>query len=176
MTILHQLVDLARVFSQVGLFAVGGVIAVIPEIQRQVVDVHGWMDPRTFGSLFALAQAAPGPNLLLVTLVGWHVAGFAGALVATISLVLPPALMAYATGILWRRFRDWPWLQPIQRGLNAVTVGLIAAAAVLLGRAAAISPGALVVMALATGIIVFSKFNPLWVLAAGAALGAAGFV
>lgn len=167
-----QLPALAAAFGQVSLIAVGGVISVIPEIQRQVVELHGWMDPRLFGALFALAQAAPGPNMLLVTLVGWHVAGLAGALVATGALVLPASLLAYVTSSLWRRFRDWPWLREIQRGLNAVSVGLIAAAAVLLGRAAAVSSMAMAILAVSAVLLTTTRIHPLWVLGASAALGA----
>lgn len=173
---LDQLAGLAAVFAQVGLIAVGGVIAVIPEIQRLVVDVHGWVDARSFATMFALAQAAPGPNLLLVTLIGWKLAGLPGAVVATASLVLPPAMMAYGMGSLWRRLRDWPWLQPIQAGLNAVTVGLIASAAFLVGRAAAVSTGAIVVTVVASVLLTVTRLHPLWVLAAGAILGAIGLI
>lgn len=176
MTGWDQLPALAAVFSQVSLIAVGGVISVIPEVQRQVVELHGWTDARLFAELFALAQAAPGPNLLLVTLVGWHVAGLAGALVATGALVAPAAVLAYATSSLWRRLRDWPWLREIQKGLNAVSVGLIAAAAILLGRAATISNPALAIVVVSSVLLSATRIHPLWVLGAGAVLGGAGLI
>ena len=171
-----QLGALAAVFGQLGLIAVGGVITVVPEMQRQVVEVHGWMDARSFASLFALAQAAPGPNMLVVTLVGWRVAGFSGAAVASLALVLPPAVLAYVMASLWRRFRDISWLADIQAGLNAVTVGLIAAAALLLARGAAVSIGSTLLMIVATVVLTATRINPLWMLASGAALGALGLV
>lgn len=175
-TMLAQLGALASLFGQVGIVAVGGVVAVLPEIQRQVVDVHHWMDARTFGMLFAIAQAAPGPNMLVVTLVGWYVAGALGAIVATSSLVLPPIMLSYAMGSLWRRYRGWLWLVPIQAGLNAVTVGLIAAAALLLSEASAISTPAGVIVVVSSIVLIRTKAHPLWVLGAGAVLGASGVI
>ncbi len=169
-----ELGALALVFAQLSLLAIGGVNSVIPDLHRQVVDVHGWMSDAQFVALFALAQAAPGPNMLISSLIGWHVAGLAGALVATFALIGPPAVLAYTLSSVWHRFRDRPLRAQIQAGVMPVTVGLVMAAAVLLCMTAATSIGAgLVTLATAFGLTV-SRFNPLWFLAAGAALGAAG--
>ena len=70
---------LASIFALLSFFAIGGANAVIPEMHRQAVDVHGWMTSQRFTDLFAIAQAAPGPNIIIVTLIGWEVAGIAGA-------------------------------------------------------------------------------------------------
>jgi len=69
------LVALALQFAGLSLVAFGGANAVIPEIHRQAVEVHHWMTDQDFASLFAIAQAAPGPNFLVTTLVGWKAAG-----------------------------------------------------------------------------------------------------
>jgi chromate transporter len=171
-----DLLALAAVFAKAGLIAVGGVITVLPEIQHEVVDIHHWMDARTFAGLFALAQASPGPNMLLITLIGWRVAGFTGALVASAALVAPPAMLAYAMGSLWRRYRGSKLLHHIQAGLTCVTVGLIAAAAVLLAQGSVSSVGSAAILVVATIVSVATRLNPLWLLAAGAGLGAAGLV
>jgi chromate transporter len=173
---MSHLLELAGLFAKIGLVAVGGVIALIPEIQREVVGVHGWMDGHTFSTLFTLAQAAPGPNLLLVTLVGWYVAGLPGALVATGALVLPPALLAYGLASLWRRMRGAAWLVPVQSGLNAVTVGLIASAGILLVRASSVSAMAAAVALVSAVLLSRTRIHPLWLLGAGAALGALGLI
>ena len=78
------LFSLAFIFLQLSFLALGGGNAIIPELQRQVVDVHHWMTSREFSELFALAQAAPGPNMMITSLVGWRVAGIAGLLVSTV--------------------------------------------------------------------------------------------
>ena len=164
---------LAALFAELSMLAVGGANALVPEMQRRVA-AEGWMGPTEFAALFALAQAAPGPNMLVVTLVGWRVAGLWGALVATGAFIVPPGVLPYFVAGLWERFRDAPWRRAVQAGLTPVTVGLVMAAAVLLCRAAISGvPTALLVLATA-GTLLATRLHPLWLLGAGAALGAAG--
>ena len=162
---------LALVFAQMSLLAVGGVASVLPEMQRQVVDQHHWMGAAEFAALFALAQAAPGPNMLVSTLVGWRVAGLPGALAATIGMIGPSSVLTWFTAGAWHRFRDRPWRHQVQAGLVPVTVGLILAAATLL--AATTSTGAAtfgITVAVAAGALA-TRLHPLLLLGGGAALG-----
>lgn len=87
------LVALALIFGELSLLAFGGGNTILPEMQRQVVDVQGWMSARDFAALYALAQAAPGPNMMVVPLVGWHVAGLPGLLVASVAKFGPSSLL-----------------------------------------------------------------------------------
>jgi len=103
------LTALAAIFSQLSLLAFGGGNTILPEMQRQVVDVHHWMPAREFSALFALAQAAPGPNMMIVTLIGWHVAGWAGMLVTSAAKFGPSSLVTAAVLHAWDRFKDRPW-------------------------------------------------------------------
>jgi chromate transporter len=105
---MKTLADLAAVYLQLSLLAFGGANAVIPEMQRQVVEVHHWMDAREFASLYALAQAAPGPNMMVVSLVGWRVAGFWGAMVATAAIAAPSSVLTLLVSGLWYRFKNAP--------------------------------------------------------------------
>ena len=75
--------EIAWRFSSLSLLAIGGINALLPEIHRVVVDVEGWMTSAEFADLFALAQIAPGPNAMVVSLIGWKAAGVLGAFVAT---------------------------------------------------------------------------------------------
>ena len=171
-----RLAALAALFGQLALLAVGGVNAVVPEMQRQVVQVQGWMSARDFASLFALAQAAPGPNMLVVTLVGWRVAGMAGAAVATLSLIAPACLLTFMVAGAWHRFRAARWRVVLQAALTPVTVGLLLAAAVVLTRGAVHGVGGAAVCAATTAALLGSRMHPLWLLAAGTALGALGLL
>jgi chromate transporter len=167
------LLQLVGMFALLSLLAVGGANAVVPEMQRLVAS-HGWMDARTFADLFALTQTAPGPNMLIVTLIGWHVAGLAGALAATGGFVVPSGLLAFGVARLWHAHGQAPWRKALQAGLTPVTVGLVMAAAVLLCRAA---DGTWRMAALTLGsaaLMLGTRLHPLWVLGAGAALGALG--
>lgn len=162
-------------FVIMAFLAIGGANAVVPEMHRQVVEVERWMTNGEFAALFAIASAAPGPNVLIVTLIGWHVAGTAGALVATGAMVGPTSLLTYAVFHVWNRFRHAPWRQPVQAGLASVTVGLVAASGYLLARAAD-TGWVTVAITVATALVSFrTKLNPLWAFAAAAAIGALGW-
>ena len=163
---------LALICAQLSLLAVGGITAVLPELQRQVVDVRGWMGPAEFAALFALAQAAPGPNMMVTTLVGWRVAGAPGALVTTLATVGPSSVLTWATAGAWHHFRDAPWRQRVQAGLVPLTVGLVMAGAALLTASTTHGwlPGALTAATAAATL--GTRLHPLLLLGAGALLGA----
>lgn len=158
------------------LVAVGGVNAIVPEMHRQTVEVNHFLTDRQFADLFAIAQAAPGPNVLFATLIGWQLAGWSGALLATAALCGPTCTMTFLFARAWERFKDAPWRLAVQAGLVPVTVGLIAASAFLLARAADKNEVAIAITAATAGVAYFTRVNPLWALAAAAALGFAGFV
>jgi chromate transporter len=161
-------------FATLSLLAFGGANAVIPEIHRQSVDIHHWMSDREFASLFALAQAAPGPNFLISTLVGWKAAGLAGALLATVAMCAPSCLLTYWVAKVWDRHRDAHWRVILAAGLAPVTVGLVSASAWLLAVAADRGMRLALVTAATALAAYFTRLNPLWWLAAAAALGFVG--
>jgi chromate transporter len=174
---LEILASLMTHFAWLSLIAFGGASAVVPEMQRLVVDQSHWMTAQEFTRLFALAQAAPGPNVLIVTLIGWQVAGLAGALLATLAFCLPGGVLAYIIAQVWQRFRAAPWRSRIQAGLTPVTVGLVASTAWILVSNASPRPGASIGIAMASALLALrTRFNPLWLLAGGAVLGVAGWV
>src|SRR5271163_3816930 len=105
---------LAWTFGLMSLFAVGGGNAAVPEMHRVAVDVHHWMTERQFADVFAISQMAPGPNVLIVTLIGYFVAGIAGALVATLMMCAPTAILAYFVSGLLSRSGHSPWPAIIQ--------------------------------------------------------------
>lgn len=168
--------QIALDFSMLSLLAVGGVVTVLPEMYRSVVEVHGWMSATQFAELFALAQAAPGPNMLVVSLIGWQAAGFTGALVATIAMCLPAGILTYAVAGLWHRFRDALWRIAIQEGLAPVTVGLTLASGYLITLSADHSAGAFAVTALTALGVTLTRIHPLWFIGGAGLLGLAGWV
>ena len=99
------LLVLAVQFAIMSLLALGGANAVVPEIHRQAVDLRGWMTERQFADMFAISQAAPGPNVMIVTLVGYHVAGMWGAVVTTLAMCGPTAVLAAYLSRTWDRFQ-----------------------------------------------------------------------
>jgi len=170
------LLSLLGIFSQLSVLAFGGGNTILPEMQRQVVTVHGWMTAADFNALFALSQAAPGPNMMIVPLVGWHVAGLPGLLVSSLAKFLPCSLITMIVMGLWDRFKDRPWRRLVQTALMPVTAGLFVASAWLVTVVAATSAiPVLIVIAVALGSM-FTKVHPLWWLFGGAVVGlASGF-
>ena len=109
-----QITDLFVQFSLLNFVAFGGVTAMLPEIHRLVVEQRQWMDDATFAQLFAIAQAAPGPNLLFVSLIGWQVAGIGGGIAATLGICLPVSIFIFLLYQHWEKFRGTPWQQAIE--------------------------------------------------------------
>jgi chromate transporter len=172
----NHLIQLAIVFGQMSLLAFGGANSVIPEMQRQVVDVHHWMTPHDFAALYALAQAAPGPNMMVVSLVGWRVAGVAGALVTTGAVLFPSSILTLLVAGVWYRFKNAAWRKAIQAGLLPVTAGLIMASAALLIASTTVDWTAGVVTVLAAALFLKGKLHPLAILATAGVAGAVGLV
>ena len=167
---------LATTFGFLSFIAIGGANAIIPEMHRQAVDVHAWMTSGRFTDFFAIAQASPGPNILIVTLIGWDVAGLAGALTATLAMIVPTSVVAYHVGRIWHRFRKARWRIAIQAGVTPVTIGLIAASAYVLSRAADTSL-ALAALTLGTAVVLtLTRLHPLLLIGLGGVLGAVGIV
>ena len=173
---MNTLTDLATVYLQLSLLAFGGANAVIPEMQRQVVDVHHWMTAHDFAALYALAQAAPGPNMMVVSLVGWKVAGLWGALVTTGAVAAPSSLLTLLVSGVWFRFKDANWRKALQAGLQPVTAGLIMASAALLIQSTAVDWATGAVTVITAGLFLFTKLHPMLILLAAAIAGAVGLV
>ena len=168
------LLEIAAYFCVLSIFSVGGLPSVMPEMQRYVVEVKEWMSPAEFMQAFAVGQAAPGPNMLVTSLVGWHLAGLAGALVALFAMCGPAAVLAWWASGLWERFKDTPWRKAIQRAIAPVVVGMILSGGVVIATPDATPDWRLWLIAGATAAaVLLTKANPLWFLAAGGVLGGA---
>jgi chromate transporter len=163
-------------FGLMSLFAVGGANAAIPEMHRIAVDVHHWLTDKQFADVFAISQLSPGPNVLIVTLIGYAVAGFTGAFAATIAMCLPTAILAYIVSRLLKGCKQARWPALIRTALVPLSIGLMGASALVVSEAADRTWAALV-LTLAAAVFAFAtKINPLWILLAGGCLGLVGVV
>ena len=171
----QTLVTLALIFAQLSVIAFGGGNTTLPEMHRQVVDVHHWMTGADFAALYALAQAAPGPNMMVAPLIGWQVAGLAGMLVTTFAIFGPSSILTIIALRLWRRFRDKPWRAAVQAGLVPISVGLVAASATVIARTVDHDWIFVAITVASTAVLLRFRVHPLWMLAMGAAVGWTGF-
>jgi chromate transporter len=173
---LDVLLQLILLLAPLSLVAVGGANAVYPEIHRQVVEVYAWLTDAEFATMIALTQAVPGPNIILISLIGWKVAGPLGSLVAMLAICGPSSLLAFAIAQTWERFRASPWRRAAEAGLGPITVGLVLASGAVLTTVADTHPSAYIVTAAAAALTLLTKLNPLLVLALAAGVGLVGWV
>jgi chromate transporter len=167
------LVELGLYFSLLSLLSVGGMPSVIPEMHRYVVEARGWISHADFVEMFALGQAAPGPNVLIASLIGWKIAGVPGALVTLAAMCGPAAVISYWVAGLWDRMKDRPWRAVAQRAMAPMVVGLILSGGFVLATPSGTPDWRVWLIAAASaGAMVTTKLNPLWMLAGGAVAGA----
>jgi len=172
----NPLWTLFTLFATLSLLAVGGANAAIPEMHRVAVDVMHWMSDKQFADMFAISQLSPGPNVIIVALIGYHVAGLAGASVAITAMVVPTCTLAYFVARTWDRFKDARWRIAVQAGLVPVSLGLIGASGFVLARAADHNIYAALITAATAATAYFTRANPLWIFAVAGAMGFARLV
>ncbi|WP_428661207.1 chromate transporter [Reyranella sp.] len=170
---MKQLLEIGGVFAYLSLLTVGGGMAAFPELKELTVNQYHWLTFPELLHYYSLGQLAPGPNMMMVASVGAHVAGLAGAAVALIAFLLPTGVLTFAVGRLWNRLADWPWRGAIQRGLGAVSVGLVLAGVIIMGHGALtqVVYGAIAVGVF--GVLMLTKINPAWPIIASGAVGIA---
>jgi chromate transporter len=166
---LTLLLTIASIFLRIGAVTFGGGFVMVPLIEAEVVNGHGWVTHREFVEAFALGQITPGPVLVTATFIGYRVAGTLGALVATVSIFLPSLVLTVVAGSSLRRFRANRQVQAFLRGVTPAVVGLLVAAAWSTGRAGIHTWVGLAIALAAAAVLLRFRPNPFLVM-----LGAAG--
>jgi chromate transporter len=164
-------IALILVFVPFSLVSIGGGASIFAGMQHQSVDVHRWLTAREFIDLFALGRAAPGPGSMLVTLIGWKVAGLSGAFVATAALLVPSSVLCYVMARVWNAHRGKTWHKALENGLAPVGTGLILAGAIAILRLAGASAASWVVAGAAAVLLgLWPRLHPILLLAGGGLL------
>lgn len=166
---LGLLPQIARVFALLSVVSIGGANAVLPEIRRQVVVVQGWMSDATFANLFAISHAAPGPNIITVSLIGWQLASLAGLLVATLAIMIPSCTLAFIAGRVITRWSERRWTKLLRERLVPLALGLIFASGLSMMRVADHNTLTTIIRLATAAFVSLSRRNPLWAIVAGAA-------
>jgi len=163
-------------FLSMSMLAIGGALATAPDIHRFIVDEHHWLDDSQFSAAVALAQAAPGPNLLFVPVVGYAVAGFGGAMIALTGMLIPSTTLALAVSRWGSKRREQRGVRAFVAGMAPVTIALLLTSGGLLALPLARLPGAWLLVVATLALSLKTKVNPVWMIAGGAAVGAVGWV
>jgi chromate transporter len=167
-------------FLMLSLLAVGGAITTAPDMHRFIVRDQGWLSDAQFTGSVALAQAAPGPNVLFVAVIGFNVAGLVGVLATLIGTLLPSTTLALTAGRFSEKHRQSRAVRAFTTGMAPLTIGLLLASGWILLEPARASADTRVqaacLVALTMGVSLRSKIGPLWLIGLGAVAGALGWV
>lgn len=168
---MHQVPALIRVFAYLSLLTVGGGMAAFPEMKILTVDVHRWLTFPQLIHIYSVGQMAPGPNMMMIVVIGQWAGGFVGAVVTLIAFFAPTALLAYFVARFWKRLERWPWRNAIQEGLAPVSIGLLLAGCFTMakGSVTGLQTGAIAVAVLL--MLLQYKINPAILVVAGAVIG-----
>ena len=167
-----ELLGLFGHFLLLSLLAVGGAITTAPDMHRYMVTEQHWLTDAQFTSSIAIAQAAPGPNLLFVAVLGWGIGGAFGMLVTMMGILLPSTTLTLAAARWGEARRHTRGVQAFVTGLAPLTVGLVLSSGFLLGKPAYGNPWLLATMVVTVVVCVRWKISPLWLIAAGGLVGA----
>jgi chromate transporter len=162
-------------FLLLSLLAIGGAISVVPDMHRVLVNDYGMLTDPQFNASIAIAQAAPGPNVLFVAVMGYQAAGLVGAATTLLGIMLPSTTLAFAASRWGRAREDWRAVRAFKAGMAPLTIALLFAAAWII---TAQTPGwrHVVVTVVAALLTWRTRVHLLWLIAAGGVVGALGWV
>ena len=163
-------------FMLLSVLAIGGAITTTPEMSRYVVGERGWLSDAQFTASVALAQAAPGPNLLFVAVIGWNVAGLAGVAATMIGSLLPSTMLALLATRWGTQHQDKLAVRAFKAGMAPLTIGMLLATGWVLTEPLRGHGATAGLVAVAVVFILYTRLSPLWPIAIGAAVGAMGWL
>ena len=172
-------IDLLGLFGHfllLSLLAIGGAITTAPDMHRYLVTEHGWISDGQFTASIALAQAAPGPNLLFVAVLGWNAAGPLGALATMSGILLPSSLLTLWATRWGQARRDTVGVRAFTTGMAPLTLGLLVATSWVLTQPFRPQPAAWALIAITVVLTLRTRISPLWMVALGAIAGGFGLL
>jgi chromate transporter len=155
-----KLLNLTWVFALLSILAVGGGTAVLPEMRRMTVHEFHWVTDKQFRDIYSLGQVAPGPNMLMVMVIGYRQAGAVGAAVVAFAFFLPDCILTFFANRLWARFSGSRWRAAVQRGLAPVAIGLMLSGTYSIARLSILNAMGAVIAAATMAILLWRHINP----------------
>ena len=182
----HDASDLLGLFTHfliLSMLSIGGAITTVPDMHRYIVAEHHWLTDAQFTASIAIAQAAPGPNVLFVAVLGWNVAGPLGTLATMTGILIPSTVLSLWATRWGSQRRETRFVRAFTAGLTPLTLGLLLATGWVLAEPYLLHPlqpahrwGALALIVVSIAVMLRTKLSPMWLVALGAVAGALGFV
>ncbi|MBB3221490.1 chromate transporter [Pseudoduganella umbonata] len=183
----HDWLDLFVHYLAISLMSVGGTIATTAEMHRYLVEQHGWLTQAQFNESIAIAQAAPGPNVLFVALMGWnvglnagsHAAAVLGVIVTMVGALLPSSVLMLLAASWGQRNRELRLVRAFKQGMAPLVIAMLVSTGIILGSASGnlATDWPLYAVSVVSALLIWrTRIHLLWLLAAGALLGALGFL
>ena len=167
-------------FLILSLVAIGGAITTVPDMHRYIVTEHHWLTDAQFTASIAIAQAAPGPNVLFVAVLGWNVAGPLGTLATMTGILIPSTVLSLWATRWGEQRRETRFVRAFTAGLTPLTLGLLLATGWVLAEPYLREPaqrwGALALIALSVVVMMRTRLSPIWLVVIGMLAGALGWV
>lgn len=164
--------DLFLTFFKIGAFTLGGGFAMLPLIEREVVENKNWIEEEEMIDVVALSQSIPGGIAINAsTIVGYKVGGFLGSLSAIVGVALPSFISITLIAMVLTQIGDLSIVEAAFKGVRATVVALIGIAAYSFGKTVLKDYGTLVVFVLALGLLIWGKISAIWVIVLGAFMG-----
>lgn len=159
-------------FFKIGLFSFGGGYAILAMIQQEVVLRHAWLTQSQFTDVVAISQMTPGPIAInAATFIGYQQAGIPGSLLCTFGVILPSLILMLAITLTYLRLRKQAWFKNVMQKLRWLTLGLIGAAVILIGKGAFPDWFSVVVFAICLVVYLRFKPNPIYLMLGAALVG-----
>lgn len=167
---MREIIALITVITPLSLLSFGGGASILAPLHDAFVLHYNWLSSREYVDYFAISRSSPGPGAMLVTLIGWKLAGWTGAIVASIAIFLPSSLLCYRVAKVWNRHRGTPLHKALEQGLLPVGTGLTIAGAIITQHTSQTGFFGWTVALLVTGLLVLRNYHPLVMLACGGSL------
>ena len=170
MTNTASLLGLASSFALFSILAVGGGVAVLPEMQALMAQRYG-ISGESFVHIYGIGQLAPGPNMLIVLALGYRIACFAGALTVLVAFFTPALLLSLIGGRIWDKVGETLWRRAVQNALEPVSLGLMISGLYAIAREALNGPVSFGLCALTFALLVATRINPVLIMLGASATG-----
>jgi chromate transporter len=167
-----ELLKLAAVLFVINALTIGGGYAMVPLLQRELVEHHQWLTGKEFIDAIAIGQVTPGPLTVMNAFMGFKVAGLAGAIVAMVASYLPCVIIVTFVTHHYLAYRTSRFVRGTFSGIKPAVVGLLAAVLIFLGKTSLVGLTTTAVAAASFGLIAFTRLDPTFVIIGSGLLGA----